>query len=150
MGQTIYEQIIMSPKIILFPKILHTGTIKSLNQCTFLYVFLLKWVCDNEKGVFQAAFCNLPMFIWNGLALKILYNPQNYRPYLGFGNIYILSTNEQDISLNCKYYPEQCPTLLSTVYWDNGAGCNINDTWVQSHVSFILLELGERCIVPPW
>ena len=89
-------------------------------------------------------------FIWNSLALKMLYEPQNYWPYLGFRNMYILFTFDQDISLNWEYYPEQCPILLSTVYWDNRAGCNINDTRVQSHVSFILLELCARCIVSPW
>ena len=76
-------------------------------------------------------------FIWIGLALKILYEPKNYWPYLGFRNMYILSTFDQDILLNWEYYPDQCPILLSTVYWDNRAGCNINDTRVQSHFSFI-------------
>ena len=88
-----------------------------------IYLCFLEWSCSKDS-------------------LK----PQNYWPYLGFRNINILSTFDLDISLNWEYHPEQCPTLLSTVYWDNGAGCTINDTWVQSHVSFILLELGARCI----
>ena len=90
------------------------------------------------------------VFIWNSLYLKILYERQNYWQYLGFKNIFILTTFDQVISLNWKYYPEQCPIPLSTVYWDNGAGCNINDIRVQSHVSFILLEFCARCIVPLW
>ena len=52
----------------------------------------------------------------NGLALIILYEPQTYWSYLGFRNMYILSTFDQNISLNWEYYPEQCPILLSIVY----------------------------------
>ena len=85
-----------------------------------------------------------------GLALKILYVPQNYWPYLGFRNRDILTTFDQDNSLNWKYYPEEFPILSSTVYQDNGVGCTINDTRVQSHVPFIYPELCARCIVPPW
>ena len=103
-----------------------------------------------DEAYFRPPFTICQCFILIGLALKILYEPQNYWPYLGFRTMYILSTFDQDISLNWEYYPDQCPILLSTVYWDNRAGCNINDTRVQSHVSFILLELCARCIVPPW
>ena len=46
------------------------------------------------------------VFFSNGLALKILYEPENYWPYLGFRNMDILSTFDQDISLNWEYYPE--------------------------------------------
>ena len=94
----------------------------------FRNIFLLKinWVFDNKGWVFQAAFCNLPMFIWNGCALQIVYKSQNYQHYLGFRNIYFLSTCDQDISLKWEYYPEQCPILLSTVHWDTGLGYKIN------------------------
>ena len=105
----------------------------------FLHIFLRN---VNGWGLLQAAFCNMPMFFFvfvflNDLAVIIIYEPQNYRPYLGLRNMYILSTFDQDISLNWEYYPEQCPILLSTVYWDNGAGCKVNDTRVQSCISFI-------------
>ena len=46
------------------------------------------------------------VFFCNGLALKILYEPQNYWPYMGFRNMDILPTFDQNISLNGEYYPE--------------------------------------------
>ena len=103
-----------------------------------------------DEMYFRQHFTICRCFIWNSLDLMIFYEPQNYWKYLGFRNKYILSTFDQVISLNWEYYPEQCPILLLTVYWDNWAGYNINDTRVQSPVSFILLELCARCIVPPW
>ena len=115
-----------------------------------MYFARINWVFHNGWGVLQAAFYNLPMFYFDWPCSKDSLWTTELLTYLGFRTMYILLTLDQDISLNWEYYPDQCPILLSTDYWDNRAGCNINDTRVQSHVSFILLELCARCIVPPW
>jgi hypothetical protein len=53
-----------------------------------------------------------------------------YSGQLSQFGIWDFTTFHQDISLNKGDYPEQCPILLATVYWDNGVGCYIYDTKV--------------------
>ena len=126
-------------KQILFKKFVHREkndfVTKNFNT------FFLEMTLTMDEVYFRQPFaicqCFFLIFFLNDLAVFIIYEPQNYRPYLGLRNMYILSTFDQDISLNWEYYPKQCPILLSTVYWDNGAGWKVNDTRVQSCISFI-------------
>ena len=112
----------------------------------------IKWVFYNGWDLLLTGFCNLPILLFGIALLSRIFMKQ-----ICFDNIWDsrtcisclpltrISLWTENIILNNTPYIYKLSTGTS------GAGGNINDTGVQSHVSFFfLLEICVICIVPLW